>query len=266
MNYRFYSFSPESIHISPFFYIILQLQFNSTEMGTRILSMETAVSVCSVCVSEGEKVLAIREDFGVNNHAAKLGVLIDEVMHESGTDYGSLAAVAVSGGPGSYTGLRIGVSSAKGICYAADIPLISIDTLHAMAVIMKGLVSAVPGQKVLFQPMIDARRMEVFTAMYDKDMNRITDITADIIDETYFHSLHINTQLFVGGNGAEKLKSMFAGHKQIFFIEHNVHTARGIASIAHEKFRNNDFADVAYYEPFYLKDFIPGKPKVKGLE
>jgi tRNA threonylcarbamoyladenosine biosynthesis protein TsaB len=242
------------------------ISFNSEGMGKKILSIETAVNVCSVCVSEDGTLLAVREDFGVNNHAAKLGVFIEEVMLESRTEYSSLDAVAVSGGPGSYTGLRIGVSSAKGICYAADIPLIAVDTLQAMAFIMRDNVTEFSIHNVLFQPMIDARRMEVFTALYDKDLNRMTEITSDIIDETYFRSYDSDTIHVLGGNGSGKLKIMFAEHQQLFFIEQNVHTATGVAAIALDKFLKSDFADVAYYEPFYLKDFIPGKPKVKGLQ
>jgi len=231
----------------------------------KILSIETAVNVCSVCVADESGILSLREDMGVNNHSSKLSVFIEEVMNESCTAYDSLAAVAISGGPGSYTGLRIGVSSAKGICYAADVPLIAVDTLQAMAYVIQQNVKNKSGS-VILQPMIDARRMEVYTAIFDLKMNQLKTVSADIVDEHYFDHLQPNEIVVLGGNGAEKFRDLFAGNQQIVFVDTNVHTSTAVALVARQKLETNDFADVVYYEPFYLKDFIPGKPKVKGLE
>ncbi len=231
-----------------------------------ILSIETAVNVCSVCIADENGILSMREDFGVNNHSSKLSVFIDEVMKEISVSYDSLVAVAVSGGPGSFTGLRIGIATAKGLCYASNIPLIAVDTLQAMAWMMMNICPFQPDKKVFYQPMIDARRMEVYTALFDENLNVIKPVTAEIIDEDYFSNLKKEEKIILAGNGTNKFRQMFENIPQVVFIEDNVHSSRGVSAIALQKLKNKDFADVAYYEPFYLKDFIPGKPKVKGLE
>jgi tRNA threonylcarbamoyladenosine biosynthesis protein TsaB len=231
----------------------------------RILAIETAVSICSVCVAHGSEILALREDFGVNNHSEKLNKFIQEVMNESATSFDSLAAVAVSGGPGSFTGLRIGVSSAKGICYAAEIPLIAVDTLQAMAYMMLQD-EGIKHENVILQPMIDARRMEVYTSVFDLKLNQMIPVRADIVNENYFDHLQSDQTVVIAGNGAEKFRMLFADNQQVVFVDGNVHTALGVASLAMKKYESGEFADLAYFEPFYLKDFIPGKSKVKGLE
>lgn len=235
------------------------------EATVRILSIETAVNVCSVCIADDTGILSLREETGVNNQSSRLSVFIDEIMKESGTEYSSLSAVAVSGGPGSYTGLRIGVSAAKGICYAAEIPLIAVDTLQAMALIMKEKISLPAEADYFLQPMIDARRMEVYTALYDKNLHVIKDVTAEIISGDYFSSLNTNLNIVLGGNGAFKCNHLVKTNNQIILMNENIHSSTGVAKIGIQKFKNKNFSDVAYYEPFYLKEFIPGKPKVKGL-
>jgi tRNA threonylcarbamoyladenosine biosynthesis protein TsaB len=231
----------------------------------RILSIETAVNVCSVCVSDENGIISIIEEKGVNNHSSQLAVFIDRLMKETATSYSSLAAVAVSGGPGSYTGLRIGVSTAKGICYAADIPLIAVDSLHAMAWMMKKIYVSHTNDQIFFRPMIDARRMEVYTALYDKNLVEIESVSAEIINENFFANSNNSNIVVLGGNGVGKLTEMASSFQTFDIINENVHSAEGVAHIAHKKLLNADFANTAYYVPFYLKDFIPGKPKVKGL-
>jgi len=236
------------------------------QSGGRILSIETAVNVCSVCLSDENGIISIIEEKGVNNHSSQLAVFIDRLMKETSTSYTSLGAVAVSGGPGSYTGLRIGVSTAKGICYAADVPLIAVDSLQAMACMMKKVYMGEEKNLVSYRPMIDARRMEVYTALYDAQMVDVEGVNAAVIDETFFQRLMNKHTVVIAGNGAEKFRLMMSSNPSFVFIEDNVHSAEGVAEIAHAKFIQKEFVDVAYFEPFYLKDFIPGKPKVKGLQ
>ncbi len=235
------------------------------KISAPILSVETAVNVCSICISNEAGVLSLREEIGVNNHSSRISVLIEEVIQESRIDYASLSAVAVSGGPGSYTGLRIGISTAKGLCFALDIPLIAVDTLHAMAVIMKENIFLKEEEDYVFQPMIDARRMEVYTALFDKNLNVIKGVSADIITDDYFENIVNKSKIILGGNGALKCKKFADNNEHIIILDANVHTSVGISHIALKKLKNKEFADTVYYEPFYLKDFIPGKPKVKGL-
>lgn len=232
----------------------------------RILAIETAVEICSVCIYEEGKIVSLRENSSYNSHASLLAVFIDEVMHESGTAFSELAAVAVSGGPGSYTGLRIGVSAAKGICYAADIPLITVSTLQSMAFLMKKTGKFPFSENYILQPMIDARRMEVFTARFDFRLNLTTEIRADKIDHLYFHDISDNQIIICGGNGSDKIKNLFMQKSNIIFLNDNIHSSTAVAAIGEIKLLNNDFADTVYFEPFYLKEFIPGKPKVKGLQ
>jgi tRNA threonylcarbamoyladenosine biosynthesis protein TsaB len=231
----------------------------------RLLAIETATDVCSVCISDGQKILSVRENSGAVNHAASLSVYIEDVMNESNTDFKDLSVVAVSGGPGSYTGLRIGVSAAKGICFALDIPLIAVNTLEAMAFMLKRQIPGI-GSNAIIQPMIDARRMEVFTAKFDFRLRQISEITSDIIDQDYFRNYSSEIKILCGGNGSLKVKQLIKEPENIKFSEDNIHSSLGVASIAEIKYLNNDFTDAAYFEPFYLKEFIPGKPKVKGLE
>ncbi len=230
-----------------------------------ILCLETSVGVCSVCIARGGDIIALKEDLGINNHSARLHLIIEEVMAAAGLTFDSLDAVAVSGGPGSYTGLRIGVSAAKGICYAADIPLISINTLQSMASLMLQH-NKETKHSLILKPVIDARRMEVYSADYNTDLNQIRTVRAEIIDSHSLDYLSKNNIIVLAGNGAEKLKSLFGNDPRVVFSESNVHSATGMVRLANAKFAAADFEDVAYYEPFYFKEFVPGKPRVKGLE
>ena len=216
-----------------------------------ILCIETATTNCSVAIAVDGKIIALEED---NNHqyshAEKLHLFIDEVLAKSGTLKSSLQAIAVSKGPGSYTGLRIGVSAAKGLCFAMDIPLISIPTLEALAhqaVIENGLII----------PMLDARRLEVYAAVFSSENDQIRETKAEVLDKnSYYDYLKINNVCFIG-DGVEKFKAL-CKHKNAIFMEAKLPSAKQMGALAEIKYRKNDFEDVAYFEPYYLKDFIAG--------
>ena len=230
-----------------------------------ILCLETATPVCSVALNESCCTIALRETEGQNAHSEKITNFIREVMEVAKIDYSQLDAVAVSKGPGSYTGLRIGVSTAKGLCYAADLPLMAIDTLEAMAYGMKTKLGSQIGEKDLLIPMIDARRMEVYAAIFDANLNKINDTAALVINENSFEELLKEHRLWLFGDGAPKLKKVFENQPNISIIDGFKPSAAFMLPLADKALREHDFVDVAYFEPFYLKDFIAGKPHVKGL-
>jgi tRNA threonylcarbamoyladenosine biosynthesis protein TsaB len=230
-----------------------------------ILCLETATPVCSVALNDGCCTLALRETEGQNAHSEKITNFIREAMETAGVDYRQLDAVAVSKGPGSYTGLRIGVSTAKGICYAADVPLMAIDTLEAMAHGMKEKLGSQLAENDLLIPMIDARRMEVYAAVFDARLNKIEDTAALVIDENAFEDLRKDHRLWLFGDGAPKLSKVFENQTNITIIDGFKPSAAYMRNLADKALREHDFVDVAYFEPFYLKDFIAGKPHVKGL-
>lgn len=230
-----------------------------------ILCLETATPVCSVALNESCCTIALRETEGQNAHSEKITNFIREVMEVGRIDYTQLDAVAVSKGPGSYTGLRIGVSTAKGICYAADLPLMAIDTLEAMAYGMKMKLGSQLGENDLLIPMIDARRMEVYAAIFDTNLNKINDTAALIIDEQSFEDLRKDHHLWLFGDGAPKLNKVFENQPNISVVDGFKPSAAFMLPLAEKALREQDFVDVAYFEPFYLKDFIAGKPHVKGL-
>ena len=234
-----------------------------------ILCLETSTAVCSVALVENGKVIALRESLDGQNHAEKITIFIDEVMKEANVSYRDLDAVATSMGPGSYTGLRIGVSTAKGLCYAMEKPLIAIDTLAAMA---WGFSDAETQRRrdaeptAILCPMIDARRMEVYSAFFNEKLERISETNAIVIDENSFMEMKQNSHLYLFGDGADKLASLFENDENITVVEKFHCSASYMAELADKAFKNNDFVDTAYFEPFYLKNFVPGMPKVKGLE
>ena len=230
-----------------------------------ILCLETATPVCSVALNDGCCTLALRETEGQNAHSEKITNFIHEVMETAGIDYNQLDAVAVSQGPGSYTGLRIGVSTAKGVCYAANLPLMAIDTLQAMACGMKEKLGSQIAEHDLLIPMIDARRMEVYAAIFDANLNKIEDTAALVIDENSFEELRKDHHLWLFGDGAPKLGQLFENETNISIINGFKPSAAYMRPLAEKALREHDFVDVAYFEPFYLKDFIAGKPHVKGL-
>ncbi|MCO4292326.1 tRNA (adenosine(37)-N6)-threonylcarbamoyltransferase complex dimerization subunit type 1 TsaB [Solitalea sp. MAHUQ-68] len=223
-----------------------------------ILSIETATACCSVALSNNEQVIAFKEETSPNIHASSLTVFIEEILQASGLSVADLDAIAVSMGPGSYTGLRIGVSTAKGLCYSLNKPLIAINTLKAMA---NGyLLNNDTSNGVLLCPMIDARRMEVFTTIYNQQLNEVEATNAAIINETSFTELLGEQKIVFFGNGAEKCKSMLTSENALFDTG-AYNSARFVAPLAYVKYLQNSFEDVAYFEPFYLKDFVSTQPK-----
>jgi tRNA threonylcarbamoyladenosine biosynthesis protein TsaB len=225
-----------------------------------ILNIETATQHCSIGIARDGEIIAIRESDEKNIHAAKATLFSKEVCIEAGIKMDKLDAVAVSMGPGSYTGLRIGVSAAKGFCYALDIPLIAIPTLQSMALIASRQIDGPD----LFCPMIDARRMEVYTALFDINNTEIKKTEALIVDEGSFNEEIKSKNICFFGDGAEKCREVLEP-KGMIFLEGIKPDANGMALLAHAKFLENNFEDLAYFEPFYLKDFIAGVSKVKGL-
>jgi len=219
-----------------------------------ILGIETSTKICSVAVSDGGKLLAIEEEGGAYSHSEKLTIFIQKVLDKANVQLKDLDVIAVSKGPGSYTGLRIGVSVAKGLCYALDKPLIAVDTLQAMA-----RNSSLSGD--LFCPMIDARRMEVYTAIYSVDNKVVTPISAKIIDENSFSEELANKKITFFGDGAEKCKDVLGQKINASFSDKGLPSAEFINQIALEKFQQKEFEDVAYFEPYYLKDFVGTTPK-----
>jgi tRNA threonylcarbamoyladenosine biosynthesis protein TsaB len=229
-----------------------------------ILLLETATEVCSAAVALDGKVIALRESTNGFNHSEKLTVFISELLSDPALKNTRPDAVCVSSGPGSYTGLRIGISAAKGICYAADIPLIAVSTLDALAFYPANRESSrfPDGRKILLCPMLDARRMEVYTALYDHTGRRLTEISATIIDQNSFsEELQDHTILFIG-NGAAKCREVIT-HPHAQFDSDILASARFMSVLAEERFQAGNFEDVAYFEPFYLKDFVATIPRNK---
>ncbi|HZY38484.1 MAG TPA: tRNA (adenosine(37)-N6)-threonylcarbamoyltransferase complex dimerization subunit type 1 TsaB [Mucilaginibacter sp.] len=226
-----------------------------------ILQIETATSSCSVALASEGKVLAFKQLAGRNVHAEMITLFIGEVTAAAGIRYSDLDAIAVSSGPGSYTGLRIGVSTAKGLCFALDKPLIAIETLEAMAY---GVVNR-PGYQgvhdTLLCPMIDARRMEVYTAVFNSGGARVKPTAAEIIDEDSFCDLLADRKILFFGDGAEKCREALGSSGNAMFLTDFINSATDLTAKALEKLRKRVFEDVAYFEPFYLKDFIAGKRK-----
>jgi len=226
-----------------------------------ILCIDTATDTCSVVLSDDNKIVSYRESADDRSHAVKLAVFIDEVLHESGIKAGQLSAVAVSMGPGSYTGLRIGISTAKGLCYGAGIPLIAVSTLQSMCFgVSRDYLEKNRLTDFYFCPMLDARRMEVYTALFNPHCTNVKDISAEIIDSNSYKEFLETKPVIFFGSGAEKVKTEIK-HTNAFFYEGFVHSAKNIITLASEKLNSSKFEDVAYFEPFYLKDFIATVPR-----
>lgn len=223
-----------------------------------ILNIETSTGVCSVSVSQDGLSVFSKEDFNGPSHAVSLGVFVDEALSFADSHAIPLDAVAVSCGPGSYTGLRIGVSMAKGICYGRNIPLVGIPTLEVLCVPVL-LYHELPDDALLC-PMIDARRMEVYAAIYDRALQVKREISADVVNgDTYINFLEEHPVYFFG-NGAAKCRTEIV-HRNAHFIEDIHPLATMMFPLAEKAAAKNDFKDVAYFEPFYLKEFVASKPK-----
>lgn len=219
-----------------------------------ILHIETTTATCSVCVSQDGLCVFNREDHQGPNHAVILGVFVDEALAYADSIGLVLDAVAVSCGPGSYTGLRIGVSMAKGICYARQIKLIAVPTLELLCVPLLLRYDNMDAETLLC-PMLDARRMEVYSALYDRRLQAKRDIQADIVDADSYKEWLDRTPVMFFGNGADKCQQVIT-HKNAQFIDNIKPLAKYMLPIADRRYLNGQFEDVAYFEPFYLKDFV----------
>lgn len=228
--------------------------------NTYILQIETATPVCSVAISKNGETIAKVEADAPNLHASHLTLFIEQALEKVVITRNDLTAVAISMGPGSYTGLRIGVSTAKGLCYALDIPLIAVNTLEAMAY---GFVSqkAMADETSIFVPMIDARRMEVYMAQYNPQLQCVAETAARIIDEDAFAGRSENKRYVLFGSGADKFETLF-GNEEMIQVETGFrNSASFFDKLAFQKFQQGIFEDVVYFEPYYLKDFIATTPK-----
>ncbi len=227
-----------------------------------LIHLETCTRSLSVAVSQDDRLIAEKITHSGNTHSENITIFIEQAVNEAGISLSNLDAVSVSKGPGSYMGLRIGTSAAKGLCYALDIPLIAVDTLQAMALKMSHETQA---EKALYCPMLDARRMEVYCALYDA-YNKCVEVTsAKIIDSTSFDKELQNSLVYFFGEGAPKCKSVLQKSSSALFIDNYVMSAQALIPLAWQRYTEKKFENLAYFEPFYLKDFIPGEPKVKGL-
>ncbi len=229
-----------------------------------LLHIETATDVCSVALSRGTEIIGLKEEAGGNNHAKNLLPFVDEVLKQSDVSMSEINGVTVSIGPGSYTGLRIGVSTAKGIAYTAGIPVMAISTLESIAQGAKALWSETSSESVQIVPMIDARRMEVFTTRFSYDMQPLEEVSAKIVDENTFAELLSEQKVLFCGNGMPKCRKLLSAFPNACFIDAPV-SAKNMLPAALKKWQNNDFENVAYFEPFYLKEYVAAKPVVKGL-
>ncbi len=233
-----------------------------------VLLIESGGNVCSVALARNNELIGIREENDPKSHATRLTVFIQELMEEHGIAVTELDAVAVGRGPGSYTGLRIGVSAAKGICYAAEIPLIAIDSLQALA---SGILNYTSHSKafseekpLLLCPMIDARRMEVYAAFYTPELERATEVEAIVIDSNSFKETLESSNIIFFGSGADKCKEVIVS-PNAHFVESLEPSARFMIPLAFKALNTKDFENVAYFEPYYLKDFVAIKAKNKVL-
>lgn len=229
-----------------------------------ILCIETATPVCSVALCDSEKVVSIRESHENKSHASLLTVFILDILKEQGLKTSDLDAVAVSKGPGSYTGLRIGVSTAKGIAYGSGIPLIGIETTRSVFEGMKiaAYSNGDDGPDTIYCPMIDARRMEVFYCLYNNNGKKIKEIEAGIIDDGSFSEISEENKILFSGDGSGKFRNILK-RGNIIFYDDLIISAKNMLSPAVEAFKERKTEDVAYFEPFYLKNFIATIPKNK---
>jgi tRNA threonylcarbamoyladenosine biosynthesis protein TsaB len=234
-----------------------------------ILHIETATDICSVAISRGDQELAVVESGPDRSHATLLNSFIRECLKISGKELNQMDAVAVSKGPGSYTGLRIGVSTAKGIAYALEKPLLSSGTLENMAhgaltqTAIRDLISQ-HDSSMLLCPMLDARRMEVYTAFFTTEMDAVRPVTADVVDQDSFSDLLEKQAICFFGNGSEKCEQVL-NHPNAHFVHGVNPSALHMIKPVLKRFTEQLFEDVAYFEPFYLKDFVATIPRKKVL-
>ena len=230
-----------------------------------ILCIETGTNICSVGIARDGELVSLRESAEGRDHAKHVGVFVDELLHETGVMPDELDAVAVGMGPGSYTGLRIGVSFAKGLCYGLHIPLIAVGSLDALAEVAiedneAGILDVDKWDDAVLCPMVDARRMEVYTRLYNAKGEPLSEVSAEVVDEHTFADVRRDKQLIIFGNGAEKCCEVLSDATYINVAP----SARGLARLAEQRLQAGQTEDIAYFEPFYLKDFvvIPSKKKL----
>ena len=231
-----------------------------------ILSIETGTDICSVALANDGELMALRESDEGRDHAKKVALFVDELLRETGVQPSDLDAIAVGKGPGSYTGLRIGVSFAKGMCYALNIPLIAIGSLDALTEVARedfdaGILDIEDEEwaRAKLCPLVDARRMEVYAQVFDNEGKALTDVVAEVVTEESFKQWR-EDKFVIFGNGAKKCTELLS---DAIFVE-VAPSARGIVRLAEEAFKAEKFEDLAYFEPFYLKEFlvIPSKKKL----
>lgn len=233
-----------------------------------LLSLDTSTTVCSVALHNDGSLLGCYELFTERTSSSMLTTLMGNVVQQAGFQLSDLDAVAVAKGPGSYTGLRIGVSTAKGLCFALDKPLLSVNTLQAMAEQVRLLAplaargSTPTPRSPLFCPMIDARRMEVYCTFYDQTGAEVKPTAAEIIDENSFEKWLAEHQIVFFGDGAAKCRAILGHHPNALFLDELIRpSARTIGQLATDRFKAGQFEDVATFEPFYLKEFMTTKPR-----
>lgn len=224
-----------------------------------ILSIETATNVCSIALHDKGELLGLAESCEPNSHGKLIMGMVDKVLNDTRCKRGDLKAIGVSKGPGSYTGLRIGISTAKGLSFGLGLPLIGVDTLEGLAK------QAATACKIndLIVPMIDARRMEVYTATYDKDLNIVRPLSPLVVEENVFESYLEKGKVIFLGDGVKKLREILKHSNSVFLDSQN--SARTIGELAFKKFEKREFEDLAYFEPNYLKDFQVIKSKKNPL-
>ena len=230
-----------------------------------ILNIETSTRVCSVALSIDGAVINSMESNDEKSHAKHLTLFIDEVLKKSETNFQQLNAISISKGPGSYTGLRIGVSAAKGLCYALDKPLIAVNTLQLMScgmirVVKSGKVNISGFDDSVLVPMIDARRMEVYTAFFYSDAKKMGEVKAEIINDKSFNEILQTRKLVCFGDGAQKAQDVIK-NPNFIFIDNIYPSAIDMANLSEMAYNSNKFENAAYFEPFYLKDFVATIPK-----
>lgn len=230
-----------------------------------ILCIETGTDICSVGIAKDGELISLRESDEGRDHAKKVAVFVDELLRETGIAPDELDAIAVGKGPGSYTGLRIGVSFAKGLCYGTKKPLLAIGSLDALTEVARedyeaGIIDCDNWENAYLCPMVDARRMEVYTEVFDAQGNALNEVSAEVVDEnTYAEYRNAERPFLIFGNGAKKCEQVLKGAQYINVAP----SARGLARLAQEALDKGEMVDIAYFEPFYLKDFVVTQSKKK---
>ena len=224
-----------------------------------ILNIETSSTNCSVALAYNAVVIASKELNDGFSHSENLMIFVVDVMKMAKKKLSELNAIAINGGPGSYTGLRIGVSAAKGLCFGLNIPLMAIDSL---SILSKQIIDIVRVENALYMPMIDARRMEIYSALLDYNLKFIEPITAKIINESSFDNYNPNQNIYYFGDGSDKCAEILKNKRQFKQCESIIHSAKCMASLSFEKYKNQQFEDVAYYVPNYLKEFYTNAKNV----